>query len=37
MQLPIARLRRFFDDALSLPSTLLDEALKLLLDEIERA
>jgi excinuclease ABC subunit A len=33
MQLPIERLRRFFD-GLSLPSTLLDEALKLLLDEI---
>ena len=33
MQLPIARLRRFFD-GLSLPSTLLDDALKLLLDEI---
>jgi excinuclease ABC subunit A len=38
MQLPIDRLRRFFDgDAgrgLSLPSTLLDDALKLLLDEV---
>ena len=33
MLLPIDRLRRFFD-GLSLPSTLLDEALKLLLDEI---
>ncbi|MCW5610115.1 MAG: excinuclease ABC subunit UvrA [Rubrivivax sp.] len=33
MQLSIDRLRRFFD-ALTLPSTLLDEALKLLLDEI---
>jgi len=33
MQLPIDRLRRFFD-GMSLPSTLLDEALKLLLDEI---
>ncbi len=33
MLLPIDRLRRFFD-ALSLPSTLLDEALKLLLGEI---
>jgi len=33
MQLPIERLRRFFD-GLTLPSTLLDEALKLLLDEI---
>jgi len=33
MQLPIERLRRFFD-GLSLPSTLLDDALKLLLDEI---
>ena len=33
MQLPIERLRRFFD-RLSLPSTTLDDALKLLLDEI---
>jgi len=33
MLLPIDRLRRFFD-GLSLPTTLLDEALKLLLDEI---
>ncbi|CAD5374131.1 UvrABC system protein A [Rubrivivax sp. A210] len=33
MQLSIARLRRFFD-GLSLPSSLLDEALKLLLDEV---
>lgn len=33
MLLPIARLRRFFD-TISLPSTMLDEALKLLLDEI---
>ena len=33
MQLPIDRLRRFFDRS-ALPSTLLDEALKLLLDEI---
>ncbi|MBI3369944.1 MAG: excinuclease ABC subunit A, partial [Burkholderiales bacterium] len=33
MMLPIARLRRFFD-GLSLPSTMLDEALKLLQDEI---
>ena len=33
MQLPIHRLRRFMDE-LQLPSTLLDEALKLLLDEI---
>jgi excinuclease ABC subunit A len=33
MQLPIQRLRRFFD-GLSLPSTMLDDALKLLLDEI---
>ncbi|WP_397534003.1 excinuclease ABC subunit UvrA [Roseateles sp.] len=33
MQLPLHRLRRFLDE-LSLPSTLLDEALKLLLDEI---
>jgi excinuclease ABC subunit A len=33
MQLPIERLQRFFD-GLSLPSTMLDEALKLLLDEI---
>ncbi len=33
MQLPIDRLRRFFE-ALSLPTTLLDDALKLLLDEI---
>ncbi len=33
MQLPLHRLRRFFDQ-LSLPSSLLDEALKLLLDEI---
>jgi excinuclease ABC subunit A len=33
MQLPIERLRRFFD-GLALPSTMLDEALKLLLDEI---
>ncbi len=33
MQLSIERLRRFFD-GLSLPSTLLDEALKLLLDEV---
>ncbi|HSW07067.1 excinuclease ABC subunit UvrA, partial [Aquabacterium sp.] len=33
MLLPIDRLRRFFD-GLSLPSTMLDEALKLLLDEI---
>ena len=32
-QLPIDRLRRFFE-TLSLPSTLLDDALKLLLDEI---
>lgn len=33
MLLPIQRIRRFFD-TLTLPSTLLDEALKLLLDEI---
>jgi excinuclease ABC subunit A len=33
MQLSIERLRRFFD-GLQLPSTLLDEALKLLLDEV---
>jgi excinuclease ABC subunit A len=33
MQLSIERLRRFFD-GLSLPSTMLDEALKLLLDEV---
>jgi len=33
MQLPIHRLRRFADE-LQLPSTMLDEALKLLLDEI---
>ncbi|NRF71888.1 excinuclease ABC subunit UvrA [Aquincola sp. S2] len=33
MLLPIDRLRRFFD-GLSLPTTMLDEALKLLLDEI---
>ncbi len=33
MQLSIERLRRFFD-SLSLPSTMLDDALKLLLDEI---
>jgi excinuclease ABC subunit A len=33
MQLSIERLRRFFD-GLSLPSTLLDDALKLLLDEV---
>ncbi|HEY6133483.1 MAG TPA: excinuclease ABC subunit UvrA, partial [Rubrivivax sp.] len=33
MQLSIERLRRFFD-SLSLPSTMLDEALKLLLDEV---
>ncbi|HRI18726.1 MAG TPA: excinuclease ABC subunit A, partial [Burkholderiaceae bacterium] len=33
MQLPIERLRAFFDN-LSLPSTLLDDALKLLMDEI---
>ncbi len=33
MQLPIERLRRFFD-RLELPSTTLDDALKLLLDEI---
>ncbi len=33
MMLPIARLRSFFD-GLSLPSTMLDEALKLLLDEM---
>ncbi|MEO5696686.1 MAG: excinuclease ABC subunit A, partial [Burkholderiaceae bacterium] len=33
MLIPIDRLRRFFD-GLSLPSTMLDEALKLLLDEI---
>jgi excinuclease ABC subunit A len=33
MLMPIVRIRRFFD-ALTLPSTLLDEALKLLLDEI---
>ena len=33
MLLPIDRLRRFFD-GLSLPSTMLDDALKLLLDEI---
>ncbi len=33
MLLPIQRIRRYFD-TLSLPSTLLDEALKLLLDEI---
>ncbi|HEY2560473.1 MAG TPA: excinuclease ABC subunit A [Caldimonas sp.] len=33
MMLPIDRIRRFFD-TLSLPSTLLDEALKLLLDEV---
>ncbi|WP_284618971.1 excinuclease ABC subunit UvrA [Aquabacterium humicola] len=33
MLLPIERLRRFFD-GLTLPSTMLDEALKLLLDEV---
>jgi len=33
MQIPIERLRRFFD-GLTLPSTMLDEALKLLLDEV---
>ncbi|QPF75533.1 excinuclease ABC subunit UvrA [Roseateles sp. DAIF2] len=33
MQLPLHRLRRFVDE-LQLPSTMLDEALKLLLDEI---
>ncbi len=33
MQLSIERLRRFFD-GLSLPSTMLDDALKLLLDEV---
>ncbi|HEY9063884.1 MAG TPA: excinuclease ABC subunit UvrA, partial [Burkholderiaceae bacterium] len=33
MLLPIERIRRFFD-TLTLPSTMLDEALKLLLDEI---
>ncbi|MEK8049493.1 excinuclease ABC subunit UvrA [Ideonella sp. DXS22W] len=33
MLLPIERLKRFFD-GLSLPSTLLDEALKMLLDEV---
>ncbi len=33
MLMPIDRLRRFFD-SLSLPSTMLDEALKLLLDEM---
>ncbi len=33
MLMPIDRIRRFFDQ-LSLPSTMLDEALKLLLDEI---
>jgi excinuclease ABC subunit A len=33
MQLSIDRLRRFFD-ALTLPSTMLDDALKLLLDEV---
>ena len=33
MQLSIERLRRFFD-GLTLPSTMLDEALKLLLDEV---
>jgi excinuclease ABC subunit A len=33
MLMPIERIRRFFDD-ISLPSTMLDEALKLLLDEI---
>ncbi|MDO9093098.1 MAG: excinuclease ABC subunit UvrA [Rubrivivax sp.] len=33
MQLSIERLRRFFDQ-LSLPSTMLDDALKLLLDEV---
>ena len=33
MLLPIERLRRFFD-GLTLPSTMLDEALKLLLDEM---
>ncbi len=33
MQISIERLRRFFD-GLSLPSTMLDEALKLLLDEV---
>ena len=33
MQLSIERLRRFFD-TLTLPSTMLDEALKLLLDEV---
>jgi excinuclease ABC subunit A len=33
MQLPIERLRRFFD-TLTLPTALLDEALKLLLDEV---
>ncbi len=33
MLMPIERIRRFFD-GISLPSTLLDEALKLLLDEI---
>jgi excinuclease ABC subunit A len=34
MQLPLDRLRRFFDQ-LALPSTLLDDALKLLLGEIQ--
>jgi excinuclease ABC subunit A len=33
MLLPIARIRRFFDE-LTLPSALLDDALKLLLDEV---
>jgi excinuclease ABC subunit A len=33
MLLPIARIRRFFDE-LTLPSSLLDDALKLLLDEV---
>ncbi|MBA4281289.1 MAG: excinuclease ABC subunit A, partial [Ralstonia sp.] len=33
MLLPIERIRRFFDE-LTLPSTLLDDALKLLLDEV---
>ncbi|WP_199030579.1 excinuclease ABC subunit UvrA [Ralstonia sp. ASV6] len=33
MLLPIARIRRFFDE-LTLPSVLLDDALKLLLDEV---
>ena len=33
MLLPIARIRRFFDE-LTLPSALLDDALRLLLDEV---